>query len=189
MSSVYAANRELIDDTADRLFFVRGEPVEFPVRGGPDAGTPPVHPDHDARGRRTLPVKGGVTIEQADCPAEGERVWLKGYGPVRRTDGAFEYTDDDLSVTNNGVDIVHWVPAETSVSLRLRTIKGDVTGLAEPRVTRVTPEEHRSVRAGWVRTGRQHHAAGRVLRTPMIGSAVVRTGRNSSGSVYLRRTY
>ena len=141
MSSVYAANRKLIDDAADRLFLVRGEPAEFPVRGGPDAGTPPVHPDHDARGRRTLPVEGEVAIEHTDCPEEGERVWLKGYGPVRRVDGAFEHTDDDLSVTDDGVDIVHWVPAETGVSLRLRTPEGDVTGVAESRVTQYAPDD------------------------------------------------
>lgn len=131
MSSVYAANRELIDDGADRRFLVRKETVECPVIGGPAAGTPPVHPDHDERGRREIPVDDRVVLERGDLPAAGERVWLKGFGPVRWTGEQLAYTDDDLSVTREGVDVVHWAPA-SGPEVRLRTPEGDVTGIAEP---------------------------------------------------------
>ncbi|PSQ37033.1 glutamate--tRNA ligase [Halobacteriales archaeon QS_9_70_65] len=132
MSSVYARNRELIDDEADRRFLVR-DGVERPLVGGPDVAEAPLHPDHEDRGVREIPVGEAVRLEPDDMPAAGERVWLKSLGPVRNTGDAFEFTDDDIAVVREGdVDVVHWVPAAASVPLRLRTPDGDVTGRAEP---------------------------------------------------------
>ncbi|QIO23299.1 glutamate--tRNA ligase [Haloarcula sp. JP-L23] len=139
MSSVYSNNRDLIDDDTDRAFFVRdsedhGGLVERQVVGGPDVGEPPYHPDHEDRGRREIPVAGGVAVEGDDLPGHGERVWLKGYGCVRHTRDAFEYVGDDIAaVREEGVDVVHWAPAD-GPALRLRTMDGDVTGVAEPGV-------------------------------------------------------
>ena len=132
MSSVYAANRERVDDTSDRAFLVR-DGVEVSVSGGPDTAEPPVHPDHEDRGVREIPVGDAVLVEPDDLPAAGDRVWLKGYGPVRYDGAAFAYTDDDIGVVREaGVDVVHWVPAEGSVPVRMRTMEGDVEGRAEP---------------------------------------------------------
>jgi len=132
LSSIYANNRDLIDDETDRAFFVRdGE--RFPLSGGPEAGSPPVHPDHEDRGRREIPVGDAVLLEPDDVPEDGDRVWLKGYGPVRRDGDELAYTDDDIEVVRSGdVDVIHWVPAETNQPLRLRTMDGDVEGHAEP---------------------------------------------------------
>ncbi|WP_226012671.1 glutamate--tRNA ligase [Halomicrobium salinisoli] len=139
MSSIYANNRELIDDETDRAFFVRDDPdvgglVERQVVGGPDVAEPPVHPDHEDRGVREIPVEGSVAVEGDDLPEHGERVWLKGYGCVRHTRDTFEYTGDDIDVVRDGdVDVVHWAPAD-GPHLRLRTMEGDVEGVAEPGV-------------------------------------------------------
>jgi glutamyl-tRNA synthetase len=133
MSSIYANNRELIDDDTDRAFFVRNG-VEKQVVGGPDRGEPPVHPDHPDRGTRQIQVSRGVVVEPDDVPANGQRIWLKGYGCVRHTRDAFEYTGDDIEVVRDGdVDVVHWAPAD-GPQLRLRTMDGDVEGTAEPCV-------------------------------------------------------
>ena len=131
MSSVYANNRELIDDEANRYFLVRdGESLD--VVGGPGAGEPPLHPDHEERGRRHIPVDGEVRLEADDVPPPGERVWLKGYGCVRRTEEGLDYTGDGIDVVREaGVPVVHWVPAD-GVPVRLRTVEGDVSGRAEP---------------------------------------------------------
>ncbi|WP_142858921.1 glutamate--tRNA ligase [Salinigranum halophilum] len=132
MSSVYAKNRDLVDDASDRCFFVR-DGVEKAVVAGPEAGEPPVHPDHEERGRRHIPVAGAVLVEPDDVPANGERVWLKGYGCVRHTRDAFEFTGDDIDVVREGdVDVVHWVPADGSLPVRMRTMDGDVMGRTEP---------------------------------------------------------
>ena len=135
MSSVYAANRSLVDDDAERYFLVRdGE--RFDVGGGPSAGHPPLHPDHAERGDRTIPVDGGVVLEPEDVPADGDRVWLKGYACVRRVGDRLTVTDDDIeAVRSGGVDVVHWAPDEGTVPVRMRTPDGDVTGVAEPDFT------------------------------------------------------
>ncbi len=132
MSSIYAENRALIDDTADRRFFVRNG-VEKPLIGGPDVADPPIHPDHEDRGTRTIPVADAILVEPGDVPSNGQRVWLKGYGPVRHTRNAFEFTGDDISIVReDDVDVIHWVPADGNVPLCLRTMKGDAEGHAEP---------------------------------------------------------
>jgi glutamyl-tRNA synthetase len=132
MSAVYAANRERVDPEADRYFLVR-DGQEVPVIGGPEAGHPPYHPEDEERGRREVPVPGAVQIESEDLPPNGKRVWLKGYGCVRHTRDAFEYVGDDIAaVREEGVPVIHWVPADDTVPVRMRTPDGDVTGAAEP---------------------------------------------------------
>ncbi|EMA21845.1 glutamate--tRNA ligase [Haloarcula marismortui] len=137
MSSIYSNNRDLIDDDSDRAFFVRdsddhGGLVERQIVGGPDAGEPPLHPDYEERGRREIPVTSGVVVEGDDLPDHGDRIWLKGYGCVRHTRDAFEYTGDDIdAVREEGVDVIHWAPAD-GPALRLRTMDDDVSGVAEP---------------------------------------------------------
>jgi glutamyl-tRNA synthetase len=141
MSSVYAANRELIDDDTDRAFFVR-DGVEKTVISGPEAGEPPVHPDHEERGTRRLPVEKAVLIEPDDVPANGKRVWLKGYGCVRHTRDAFEFTGDSIeAVREEDVPVVHWVPADENVPLTLRTMTGDIAGHAEPGLREYAPDD------------------------------------------------
>ena len=135
MSTVYANNRDLVDDETDRQFLVResGGSVTVPVEGGPDSAHPPYHPDHEDRGRRDIPVEDEVLVEEDDLPPAGERVWLKGYGCVRYEDEEFVYTDDDIEVVRSGdVDVVHWVPAGANVEVEMRTPDGDVIGRAEP---------------------------------------------------------
>ncbi len=133
MSAVYAENRDRVDDRADRRFLVREPAVGLPVTDGPTTGEPPLHPDHEDRGRRSIPVEGRVRLEENDLPEAGDRVWLKGYGPVRRESDRLVYTDDDIEVVRSGdVPVVHWVPDDGARSVLLRTPDGDVTGHAEP---------------------------------------------------------
>ncbi|MFB6169413.1 MAG: glutamate--tRNA ligase [Haloferacaceae archaeon] len=141
MSSVYARNRELVDDDADRWFLVRdGE--RLGVAGAPDAGHPPVHPDHEDRGRRDIPTGDAVLLEPDDVPATGERVWLKGLGCLRGEEGGLRYLDDDIAaVREEDVPVVHWVPADESVDVVLRTPDGDVSGRAEPGYTDAAVDE------------------------------------------------
>jgi len=152
MSSIHANNRELVDDGADRYFLVR-DGTRLPIDGGPDVADPPRHPDHEERGTREIPVEDAVLIEPADRPADGERVWLKGYGCVRAADDRLVWTDDDIdAVREEEVRVVHWVPAGTSVPVRMRTPDGDVEGLAEPAFMDTAVDEViQFVRVGFVR--------------------------------------
>ena len=140
MSDIYARNRELVDDEADRRFLVR-DGVEKAIIGGPEAGEPPIHPDHPDRGRRTIPVGGAVLVEPEDVPPNGQRVWLKGLGCVRHTRDAFEFTGEDVDVVREeGVDVVHWIGADESRPVTLRTMDGDVSGRAEPGIAGYEPD-------------------------------------------------
>ena len=86
-----------------------------------------------ARDTREVLRESGVLVEGDDLPNHGERVWLKGYGCVRYDDGEFVVTGDDIdAVREEGVDVIHWVPADHTVSITMRTPDGDVTGQAEP---------------------------------------------------------
>ncbi len=140
MSSIYANNRERIDADADRYFYVR-EGERVPISGTDAVAHPPIHPEYD-RGTREIPVDDAVLVESDDLPATGERVWLKGLGPVRRTDDGFVGTDDDIEAVRSGeLSVIHWVPADASVSVTLRMPEGDVSGRAEPGLTDVAPDE------------------------------------------------
>jgi len=131
MSSIYACNRQRVDDDADRYFLVR-DGREFPVFDAPEAAEPPVHPDHEERGRRHLAVGDAVLLEPDDVPGHQERVWLKGLGGFLFTRDALQYRTDDLSwVREEGVPVVHWVPGGDGVEVCMRTPDGNVTGVAE----------------------------------------------------------
>ncbi|WP_132058449.1 glutamate--tRNA ligase [Halorussus amylolyticus] len=160
MSTVYAKNRELIDDDAARYFFVR-DGVEVPISDdAPDAAHPPVHPDHEDRGTRDIPVGDAVLLEEGDVPAEDDRIWLKGLGCFRMGDDGLRYTGDDIAaVREEGVDVVHWVPTDGAVPTRLRTIHGDEEGHAEPGFADTDADEMvQFERVGFVRV--DHHEAG-----------------------------
>ncbi len=142
MSTIYAENRDLIDDESDRRFLVRDGVTKQVAGPVPDEGSPPLHPDHEDRGRRHIPVGDAVLVEPEDVPPNGERVWLKGLGCVRHTRDAFEFTGDDIdAVREEGVDVIHWVPADESVPVRMRTPDGDVTGRAEPGLDEYDPDD------------------------------------------------
>ncbi|MFP4626657.1 MAG: glutamate--tRNA ligase [Natronomonas sp.] len=141
MSAIYANNRDIVDDDADRAFLVR-DGIEKPLIGGPDEATPPIHPEHDDRGVRHIPVGSAVVVEPEDVPPNGKRVWLKGLGPVRHTRDAFEFTGEDIEIVREGdVDVVHWAPADDNVPVRLRTMEGDTRGVAEPGLERYEPND------------------------------------------------
>ncbi|MFB6081930.1 MAG: glutamate--tRNA ligase family protein, partial [Halanaeroarchaeum sp.] len=168
MSAVYANNRELIDDETDRRFLVRtgveprGEPgadyeaVELPIDGVPETAEPLLHPDHEERGTRDIPVGDRVVLEARDVPADGERVWLQGLGGVRYDGDRLVATDDDIDVVRDGdVDVVHWVPADAAVPVRLRTMDGDVLGVAEPGLVAYESDDMvQFVRVGFARIDR-----------------------------------
>ncbi|ELY49663.1 glutamate--tRNA ligase family protein, partial [Natronolimnohabitans innermongolicus] len=142
MSTVYANNRDLIDEETDRRFFVR-DGDQIPISGDhPNEANPPLHPNHEERGVREIPVGDSVVLEPEDVPEEDERIWLKGIGCFRVTDGALEYTGDDLAVVREGeVDVIHWAPAKEGVAVRMRTPDGDVRGHAEPAVGGLEADE------------------------------------------------
>ncbi|MDZ7745684.1 MAG: glutamate--tRNA ligase [Halobacteriales archaeon] len=156
MSNIYAHNRDLVDDETDRAFAVR-EGIRFEIAGGPDSAHPPVHPDHEDRGERDIPVDGSVMLEPEDVPEVGERVWLKGFGPFGREGDTLVYTDESIDIVREkDVPVVHWVPTDGSVSVRMRTMDGDVACFGEPGIEAYEPDDLLQFeRIGFVRVDEQ----------------------------------
>ena len=133
MSSIYARNRELVDDEADRFFMVRDGRVFSLIGDVPDAAHPPRHPTDAARGDRHIPLDDRVAIEARDVPDHGERVWLKGIGCVELIRDAFSLTGEPINVVRDeDVPVIHWVPADRNVEVDVQAVEGSYTAQAEP---------------------------------------------------------
>ncbi|PGF17791.1 glutamate--tRNA ligase [Natrinema sp. CBA1119] len=160
MSSIYANNRDLIDEETDRRFLVR-DGNQIPLGGSPpEVGTPPLHPNHEERGVREIPVGDSVMLEPDDLPEREERIWLKGLGCFQFTRDVLQYTGEDIEVVREGdVDVIHWVPADERVPVRMRTMDGDVRGHAEPGVGDLAPDDMvQFERVGFARIDRHDEA-------------------------------
>ena len=107
-------------------------------------------PSSTARCPKSIPLAASVSGETGEGQAPYGRV---GGSLIRRTHDAFEFTGEDIDVVREGdVDVVHWVPADGSLPVRMRTMDGDVTGLAEPGFAeRDTGEVLQFERIGFVR--------------------------------------
>ncbi|UCE45232.1 MAG: glutamate--tRNA ligase [Methanobacteriota archaeon] len=148
-----AFNKELVDDTAARYFFV-DDPVRMLLKASsPLTAHAPVHPAHPERGVRRLlvPVGSAVFLSGSDVPREGIRIRLKDLCNAVYRDGTLHFEGNDLSVLKDGIRIVHWVP-EKSAEAEVRMADGSVRkGLAEIGLKSAKGEVVQLERFGFVR--------------------------------------
>ena len=131
--TLYSFNRDIIDDTANRYFFV-SEPVRFSILGAADlVGRAPVHPEHPDRGIREMRVKTGhsIFIAKDDLPSGPGMLRLKDLCNVDYADGTMRFAGNELSVLKDGVRIIHWVPEDALEAEVLMTDGTAKKGLAE----------------------------------------------------------
>jgi len=131
--TLYSFNRELIDDSADRYFFV-SDPVELPIAGAPVlTARAPLHPEHPERGVRELALgsEPKVLISADDLKAKPQKLRLKDLCNITIKDGVAQYSGNDLSVLKEGVQIVHWAPSGSPPAEVLMTDGSVVRGVAE----------------------------------------------------------
>ncbi len=132
--TLYSFNRELIDDGADRYFFV-ADPVEVRIEGAPElVGRAPVHPEHPERGLREIMLGRDPTvyISREDLPEGNARVRLKDLCNVEFVDGKVRYIGNSLDLLKEGVRIIHWVPKHSFDAVVLMTDGTVKKGKAEP---------------------------------------------------------
>ncbi|MFH0961944.1 MAG: glutamate--tRNA ligase [archaeon] len=136
---LYGMNRELIDPTSDRYFFVgSGNAIDLEI--GADAeGTAPLHPDNPARGVRKYSVSSGekVSLEGADLP-------LFASGPVRLKGlGIFEQAGErEELVPSEGAPVatIHFVPLKNSIPAKILMPDGAwIGGLLESAGSTIKP--------------------------------------------------
>lgn len=132
--TLYSFNRELIDDGANRYFFVE-DPVKVKIEGAPElTGKAPVHPEHPERGVREIKVgpQATVYIGRADLPLADSRLRLKDLCNVEFRGGKAHYIGNDLAILKEGVPIVHWAPMSAFDAEILMTDGSVKKGKAEP---------------------------------------------------------
>ncbi len=131
--TLYSFNRELIDDSANRYFFV-ADPVEISISGAPElVGRAPLHPEHPERGVRELRLgsQPRVLVSKSDLESSPLKLRLKDLCNIEIKQGAVQYAGNDLSVLKEGVQIVHWVPSGSPPAQVLMTDGTVVRGSAE----------------------------------------------------------
>jgi len=131
--TLYSFNRDLIDDSSNRYFFV-ADPVKLSIEGAPRLqGKAPLHPDHPERGTRDLRIGGdaAVMVGKDDLAGNPSRLRLKDLCNIDLRDGVAHYAGNDLSVLKEGVPIVHWTPADSPQAEVLMTDGSVKRGVAE----------------------------------------------------------
>jgi len=120
--NLYAMNRDIVDEDAVRLFFVR-DPIEKRITGIDRLHSKaPLHPERPELGTREIDLEGDIrvflTTEDCEFIKTGSILRLKDLGNVEVLPGGeLKYSGNDLAVLKQGAKIVHWagpgsVPAE-----------------------------------------------------------------------------
>jgi glutamyl-tRNA synthetase len=131
--TLYSFNRELIDDSANRYFFV-ADPVEIRIEDSPDLKSrAPVHPEHPERGIRELRLghDPSIYVSREDLISKPARLRLKDLCNIELHGERAKYAGNDLSVLKEGVQIVHWVLAGSPAADVLMTDGTIKSGFAE----------------------------------------------------------
>ncbi len=128
---INAFNRELIEPTANRYFFI-DRPVKITIKGlNRKNAEVPVHPDHSERGKRTFSLSEAFYISQLDLMQLGE-------GYVHRLmdccnfvveKETFRFLSEDYESYKNAEDkgkIIHWLPAKKTIPVTVTMDTGIV---------------------------------------------------------------
>jgi glutamyl-tRNA synthetase len=134
--TLYSFNRELIDDSANRYFFVN-DPVKIWIEQSPElTSRAPLHPEHPERGVREyrLGRDPSVYVSREDIASQPTRLRLKDLCNIELVGDRAKYAGNDLGVLKEGVQIAHWVP-DNSPSAEVLMSDGTVkSGYAERKI-------------------------------------------------------
>ncbi|MEM4729449.1 MAG: glutamate--tRNA ligase [Thermoplasmata archaeon] len=188
--NLHAINRQLVDESADRFFFV-WDPVPLWITGAPPLeGHAPVHPGHPERGirrvalseapsassvesflsaRPELPeaLSGQVVLvcrEDVEALQPGTRLRLKDLCNIELRD-RFEarYIGDDLGILKEGARIIHWA-ALSAVPCEVQMEDGSWRrGVAEAGAREAVGRLVQFERFGYVRLDRFDNELGRLV--------------------------
>ena len=114
--NLFGMNRDVIDDTSNRYFFVK-DPVRYDIDGVDKiVGSAPLHPDHPERGSRKYELEFPRTIyisgEDSSLFADAKKIRLKDLCNIEYSLPA-KYLGDDVSILKTGVRAVQWVGKES----------------------------------------------------------------------------
>ncbi len=107
-SKLYAKNREIIDERANRYYFVK-DPVKLTLKGELDIDIAeiPRHPDDHKRGNRELKVDKTIYIPKQEYEENlGKEIRLKNLCNIMLSEKSAEIT----SIDNKDILKIQWVP-------------------------------------------------------------------------------
>jgi glutamyl-tRNA synthetase len=110
--TLYAMNKDIIDATSDRYFFVN-DPVKIRFSGINEIkGAAPLHPDHPEKGFRNYTIRDGDVL----MLSSNDHASLESAGMIRLKDlcniesgDPVKYAGTDLSILKKGIKAVQWV--------------------------------------------------------------------------------
>ncbi|MCJ7504856.1 glutamate--tRNA ligase [Candidatus Bathyarchaeota archaeon] len=154
--NIYAINRKMIDDQANRFFFLR-DPVRVVIYGVERTyvSTPPLHPDHPERGRRKLEVKPSdgeavilIASNDAQTISEGKFIRLIELFNIQFTSAnkdtikAKFISESYEDARKTGAPLLQWLPLENNINAGLLMTNGEkVEGFGEIALSNVAVDE------------------------------------------------
>lgn len=153
--NIYGMNRDLIDGTSNRYFFVP-DPVRYDIDGVDKIhGSAPLHPDHPERGERVYDLSDRsktifISADDSKLFADAKKLRLKDLCNIDYALPA-KYAGNDVSVLRQGVKAVQWVGRD-SIKAKLLMPDGTVLeGLAEKAILNEKNSEVQFERIGFVK--------------------------------------
>jgi len=120
VETLETANREIVEEDADRYFFVRN-PMEIEVNGLPEEVDVelPIHPDFPERGTRNIEIGKErplqILVEKTDL--KDGFVRLKGLCNIEIEGRKAKFVEGDhKDAAEKDADIIHWLPADSPES-------------------------------------------------------------------------
>jgi len=152
--NLYGMNRDIIDGTSNRYFFV-ADPVRYDIDGiDIIEGKAPLHPDHPERGSRQYRIDGSRTVfissEDSKAFAEKGQVRLKDLCNLEYGTPA-KYSGNDLSVLKKGVKAVQWVGRNGIRTELLMPDGGVIDGVTEDGILKESCDSVQFERIGFVK--------------------------------------
>ncbi|NYT00962.1 MAG: glutamate--tRNA ligase [Methanocellales archaeon] len=136
--TLYAENRKIIDPIANRYFFV-WNPIKLEIKNTmPTVAKAPIHPT-DSRGFREILVQGEVFVCKDDIEGinKGDKLRLKDLYNIQITSLcplSANYIGNDLGITKQGANIIHWCPQE-GVKVKVICPDKEYNGIGESGIS------------------------------------------------------
>lgn len=152
--NLYGMNRDIIDETSNRYFFVQ-DPVRYDISGTEKiCGSAPLHPDHPERGTRKYNVEGSNTVfisaDDSKIFADVREIRLKDLCNIRYGTPA-AYDGNDVSILKTGVRAVQWVCRGSIPTTMLMPDGTTLEGLTEDSVLKEKNDTVQFERVGFAR--------------------------------------
>ncbi len=134
--NLYAFNKQIVDKTADRFFFV-WDPRKVEIVGTDSIEAHcPLHPDHKDLGCRDHSLSAPLSVYMTADDLEGFKqrgtVRLKDLCNLRWDGGKAVYAGNDIAVLKEGWKIAHWAPPTSAPAEVFLPDGSSRKGVAEP---------------------------------------------------------